>query len=187
MTREDWIAQYLKMPGAYTDEAHGHLFILYNNQKGMPASLVIAPKGKKPYSHLYFKNTDQRNRWIQEQQILIERNLQNKSEWKDKKNQRLIEFKAQIQPGKIVYTSWGYSMTFVDFYRVLSVKGNSVQLIKLESVVSSGNAGYSGTVIPGLRTVGEPFIARFTSNGLKLNDDYAKLYDFKPKYFSRED
>ena len=44
--------------------------------------------------------------------------------------------------GDILYSSWGYSMTLVDFYKVIKVSpsGKSVTLQKLESEVVSGDS-----------------------------------------------
>jgi hypothetical protein len=52
-----------------------------------------------------------------------------------------------IEKGTILYASWGYSMTLVDFYQVVEVKGKSLIMVEeIGGEVVTGQAGYYGTV-----------------------------------------
>lgn len=53
-----------------------------------------------------------------------------------------------VKVGDIYYTSWGYDMTIVDFFQVISVTAKRAKLKKISSKVVNGSAGYSGKVIP---------------------------------------
>lgn len=53
-----------------------------------------------------------------------------------------------VKVGDIYYTSWGYDMTIVDFFQVISVTAKRAKLKKISSKVVDGSAGYSGKVIP---------------------------------------
>jgi hypothetical protein len=75
----------------------------------------------------------------------------------DRLQDQLAEFRLDddIDPstpkvGDILYSSWGYSMTIVDFYKVLKVtpSGKSVSVQRLQSKTVEGHAGYEGYVMP---------------------------------------
>jgi len=52
----------------------------------------------------------------------------------------------KIKIGDIMYDSWGYSMTIVDFYQVVGFKGaKSIIVRQIADMTVSGDAGYSGT------------------------------------------
>ena len=52
-----------------------------------------------------------------------------------------------VKVGEIYNCSWGYSMTFNDFYQVIEVKNKTVEVVKLGSEILTGE-GYSGTERP---------------------------------------
>ena len=69
-------------------------------------------------------------------------------------DKRLTGYKYKYNPNDtdihvddIVYTSWGYSMTLVDFYKVISVGPKSIRIRELESKVVSGD-GMVGNIAP---------------------------------------
>lgn len=53
-----------------------------------------------------------------------------------------------VKVGDIYYTSWGYDMTIVNFFQVISVTAKRAKLKEINSKVVDGSAGYSGKVIP---------------------------------------
>jgi hypothetical protein len=101
--------------------------------------------------------------------------------------------------GDILYSSSGYSMTFVDFYKVIKVSpsGKSVSLQPLHSDVVEGDAGYTGYVMPSNKEdrSEKPILNKRVypagSHGYSVSkvDGYAKAYkwDGKKKYFNRMD
>jgi hypothetical protein len=61
--------------------------------------------------------------------------------------------KRPLEPGSILFSSWGYDQTNVEFYRVEKITGAFVTLQQIESVEHSDDeaAGYStmtGKVVP---------------------------------------
>lgn len=56
---------------------------------------------------------------------------------------------GQFDVGQILYSSWGYDQTNVDFYRIEQRRGNFVTLQELESAESSDGAqSMTGRVVP---------------------------------------
>jgi hypothetical protein len=99
--------------------------------------------------------------------------------------------------GDILYSSWGYNMTIVDFYKVLAVSpsGKSITLQRLQSDVVDGDAGYSGHVMPSRHEDRreKPIKNKRVSpsrDGYSVKiDSSANAYkwDGKKKYFNRMD
>ena len=97
--------------------------------------------------------------------------------------------------GDILFSSWGYSMTIVGFYKVVKVSpsGKSVSVQKLENEVVEGEAGYDGYVVPSIceESGSDTFFKnkRITPYGagyqIKVNSsEYASTWDGRKKYFN---
>ena len=52
-----------------------------------------------------------------------------------------------VAVGDILTCSWGYSMSLVDYYKVIERKAKSIKLAKLQNKILTGG-GYSGTCMP---------------------------------------
>ena len=50
--------------------------------------------------------------------------------------------------GDIVYTSWGYSMTLVDFYQVIRTTASKVELRSIQQKTVAYDGYLSGRVVP---------------------------------------
>lgn len=104
---------------------------------------------------------------------------------------------SQAKVGDILYSSWGYSMTIVDFYKVIKVSpsGKSVTLQRMQSDTVEGDAGYEGYVMPSKYEDSreQPIKNKRISpsrNGysVKINrSEHAYKWDGKKKYFNRMD
>lgn len=99
--------------------------------------------------------------------------------------------------GDILYSSWGYSMTIVDFYKVIKVSpsGKSITLQKLEDEVVDGEAGYQGYVMPSSyedrreKPIKNKRVSPSRDGySVKINQSAnAYKWDGKKKYFNRMD
>jgi hypothetical protein len=49
-------------------------------------------------------------------------------QYSDSKKQTRKEFKTSLKPGDILYTSWGYDQTNVEFYQVHTVHNNTITI-----------------------------------------------------------
>lgn len=88
--------------------------------------------------------------------------------------------------GDILYASWGYEQTNVDFYEVVEVSGQSATIRKISRHVVADHT-YSVDVMPNPGSfVGAPKKKRVQkSRGgkyeIKVNGEYAWLWEGKPK------
>ena len=79
-------------------------------------------------------------------------------EAKERNKESNKEFLSSLKVGTILVSSWGYSMTIVDFYKVKAIKGSRVTLVELNSEYPRNDAGsISGSyVVAGDKECGEP-------------------------------
>ena len=101
----------------------------------------------------------------------------------------------EIKPGMILESTWGYSMTIVDFYKVVGKRGKTtVDLVRLFNEVTEGS-GLQGHAIPVLDTSkanNGHYSARITKDGyLKLSGGirgtFLVKWDDKPVLFDHMD
>ena len=92
-----------------------------------------------------------------------------------------------VEVGDILYVSWGYDMTIVDFYRVIQRKKASINLEKLESKeVSSNKVMPIDKVVPDSVVDGKTF--RISRYGVcKIDGRTARYWKGNPMYSSDMD
>ena len=103
-----------------------------------------------------------------------------KAKEKDRYNPRTWEI------GDIAYTSWGYSMTLVDFYRLTRIVGKATfEFEVLDSKIVSGayNSPAGCYVVPDERRARGTIRARINKHGyLKTDGHTLYLWEGKPVY-----
>jgi len=116
--------------------------------------------------------------------------------WEDKKVQRKEERKAPhtLKVGDILYTSWGYDQTNIDYYQVTKiVSDKTVEIREISSRITSseGHSNYVTPVKDGFITPkwehdtrGRTMTKRVGAGNLIKIADYATAYpwDGSPKY-----
>lgn len=137
-------------------------------------------KSSKPVFHNRFRNEDDMKK-------KINNSISALMTWEDRKNERKQERKQPhtLKIGDILYTSWGYDQTNVDFYQVTKIVGNnSVQIREISGRIerSEGHSDYVVAVKDAFR--GEPEIKRVSSGNYIRISSYASasLWDGRPKY-----
>ncbi|MEE9158930.1 MAG: hypothetical protein V3U60_11150 [Gammaproteobacteria bacterium] len=113
----------------------------YENESGKPCAIVFGGKRSKPDFWFRFPTEERREAKI--------------TEWAESQKQRVEATKARrksqyAQPhgltiDSVLYTSWGYDQTNVDFYKVVETKGKTmVKIVPIGSkqVRENGSAVY---------------------------------------------
>lgn len=95
---------------------------VYENKNGQPAAIAYVGKSNKPAFHFRFKSTEQRAQHIAE---LFE-NIEKREAYKAEQKAARKNFRHTIQVGEILYSSWGYEQTNVEFYQVIAVTEKTV-------------------------------------------------------------
>lgn len=121
---------------------------------------------------------------------------------KQLKEEEIIEAEAPINPlkeGDILYSSWGYSMKLVDFYKVIGASKSFVKLAHLADYNSSQDEwGQAGEKMPKLDEIepdsgvdGRRFKVHTRDDGKVFvminNYEFAEPWDGKPKSFDTYD
>ena len=145
--------------------------------------IAFQGKAQKPLWNYRFRDEAQRVRQIKE--TIADRKLSLEA-----KRKRMEERRNQqhgLTEGDILYSSWGYDQTNVDFYQVTKVMGKQVIIREVASKVvkDSGPQVYVAAV-PN-KFVGAPMRKTPQGNGrdvsIKINSfAYAHPWDGKPKY-----
>lgn len=88
--------------------------------------------------------------------------------------------------GDVVYTSWGYDQTNVDFYQIIEVKNRSVIVQELKQNCSDDGGPSGGKTQPRRNEFcSDPMICILRpDHGFKVDKHYASKWDGRPKYTS---
>jgi hypothetical protein len=146
-----------------------------------PAAIAFAGKQSKPLFHHRYTTEAQRQRAIDE---AIE-SRKAVFEIKDKRLKERREFKHEFEVGAILYSSWGYDQTNIDFYQVTKII--SPKMIEIREIAkdvdhTEETADYVVPVkdrfvgAPQRRQVAPGHTVRLTSFS------HASAWDGKPKY-----
>lgn len=110
------------------------------------AKLFLAtPKGPKTKKNYWFRNAQSRDEWAMKIAAEI---LENERAIAERKAQAKADAKNHtIAPGTIFCHSWGYEQTNIDFYQVVSVRGQMLELREVRQHTTERNVS-GGYVIP---------------------------------------
>jgi len=179
MLEQNPTAQVEVMPDA------GITVIRYNGAKtGKPAAAVYSGRSDKPLWDYFFGSTLAREQYIDDQ---VEKSKAAMSA-RQERAQAKRDFQHGLKDGDILYSSWGYDQTNINFYEVVGVVGKQVFIREVESKVVRSERGsdyvvavpgrYTGAIlkkVPQRGYRGEPYV--------KVNDSQnAYPWDGKPKY-----
>lgn len=144
-------------------------------------AIAFQGKSQKPLWNYRFRNREDRLRRI-EQTILGRRaSLKGKEERATARK----AFRHSLKVGDILYSSWGYDQTNIDFYQVVALKGvSSVAIQKIGKRVAREERGMDYVVAaPGTGT-GKVVTKRVSEGNSVRLTSYSSAYpwDGKPKY-----
>jgi|TARA_R100001530_G_scaffold10633_2_gene10490 hypothetical protein len=155
------------------------LAVVYGDRENLKA-IAYKGKSKKPIWYYRFQKPENLDKKINE---LFER-LEN---WEDMKKQRRIERKKNvldIKVGDILYSSWGYDQTNIDFYQVIEKKGSTFVIREISQKGSNYMSHGMACDVQPVRDsfIGDPIIRRSLGGGnsswkhLSKTTDEAKHY-----------
>lgn len=114
----------------------------YESEKG-PALVAYKGRQGKPFRFFAFADVERRESYLAE---LVKKEAKTE-EWKRTRRQT----GHGLEVGDIVYSSWGYEQTNVDFYQVVRVPSDRfavVRQIEQETTESSSGGSMSGVTVP---------------------------------------
>jgi hypothetical protein len=110
-----------------------------------PIALIYYGKAAKPISHVQFRSHEERYNAIAEYIKKVQSQIEDINTSKKQKK----EYQHNLKIGDILYSSWGYDQTNVDFYEVVRVAGKAVYIREIASSCKDDKNGFmSGKVVP---------------------------------------
>ena len=97
--------------------------------------------------------------------------------------------KHPLQIGSILYTSWGYEQTNIDFYQVIELIGTSTVVLRelaQERIIERNDEFCGKTKAKPNCFIDEPFRKRANAQGrVRMSSfSHARLWDGDPLYYS---
>lgn len=141
-TREFWEPKkYVKL--IEREDLHAKVFYPANHDQTKPKILAMGFSGKraKPDFHYNFESEEKRAKYVENYFEGLKAQLNRKSQYKDEKKLASKQFVESLKPGSILYDTWGYEQTNVEFYTVLARSGSTVMIQELGHVTVEGSEG----------------------------------------------
>ena len=165
------IESYIKYyKGAYTSLADGEVQVVYytSPRNNKPGAFIFKGRKQTPISSYYYENEERRALNIAK----VIKNVEDDKIWKA---ERRTKIKANINVGDILYTSWGYEQTNIDFYKVVGLVGKvTAEYVKIGSEIVKYNSADSADVKPvPSQEIGSVQRGRIGVHGLKIVREYA--------------
>jgi len=149
-------------------------------ENGKLYAIAFQGRAKKPLWNYRFRNEGDRQRRIQETIEVRRKWIKAKAEERRKRK----EYKHDYVVGDVLYSSWGYDQTNINFYEVVATKGKQVVVREIgKKVVREERGADYVAAVPGRYT--GPELRRRPSMGgsIKINTvQRASKWDGKPKY-----
>jgi hypothetical protein len=164
---------------------------VYVSSDGCHAIGFVGKRGKPAFNYS-FKTAERMTSFAKDWLDRAEATEQNRREQKRrrKEEQRTAaeQLAGALSPGAIVYSSWGYEQTNVDFYQVLRRSGRVVVLRRIAGEMKESTGAMSGYVsaIKDAFSDSHPEEIRtvIRSGELSIGDYSARLWAGDPKFCS---
>ncbi len=153
------------------EETYKRLRFELEDHNGAPYCKAWRGKARKPFAYYRFRSPERRSEWIAEQKVEEDAREEYKAKRKAEDAEKLAEMVARVQVGTILYTSWGYDQTNVEFFEVVARKGKRTAVLR-EIAADQEQTGFmSGKVTPRPGGyIGDPIERRIGPYGLRIDD-----------------
>ena len=112
----------------YSEPAHGIEIYYYDNPK--PCAVMFSGKSQKPFIHYSYRSEADRDKSVQNALASLERTRAAKAERKAER----LSYQHTLKAGDVLYASWGYEQTNIDYYQVIEVKGKFVVICEISQI-----------------------------------------------------
>jgi len=126
---------------------HNYKIELTVNVKGQLVArlskFITVGKNKGTYKHIegfYFKDAERREQWVKEKVKNISANIEGNQERKAKNKAAIGQHTFKI--GDVLYQSWGYDQTNIDFFEVVGIGEKSVKVRAISQNMVEGSDGF---------------------------------------------
>jgi hypothetical protein len=178
---------YLAKPGAEVKEYPNlkATVVNYVTTLNKPAAAMFVGRGQRALWAYSFNNTSQRESYVKGQLEKVEAAVDAANARRKEK----AEFQHGLKVGDILYSSWGYDQTNIDFYQVVAVKDKTVDIREIDKKVVRRERGADYVMPEPGHFVGAVLKNKRPSKGygggasIRLTSySGASTWDGKPKY-----
>lgn len=121
----------------------GATIYTYTSKSNQPAAIAYIGKSAKPAWHYRFLTEDQREKKINE---LFENCARRNAFMQERASQRK-EYKHDLEIGDILYASWGYDQTNVNFFQVTAKTEKTVTFGEIAQSIVEGSGGFMSEAV----------------------------------------
>lgn len=158
----------------YESLEKGAVQVVKYTRNGNPVAAIFRDKKKDPIAHYRYGTEERRDEAIQEQVDNFLKMQKYKEERKNRPN-------VQLEVGDLLYTSWGYEQTNIDFYKVVGLVGKATaEYVKIGSTRVEETSWCSATCTPNPDvTHGDVRRGRIGVYGVKIDNVYGHASKIK--------
>jgi len=160
-----------------------NLVVYRYHSRGNNCAIGFSAKRKKPDFRYRFGSEQQREKyisdWVENNRLVVEE--------KNKRNTERKNFCHTLNVGDVLYASWGYDQTNIDFFEVVSVKSKKSVVIRELAQENDHSGDMSGCTMPIRGEYCDDAITKRVNIGNRIKLDCsrtASCWDGKPKYYT---
>jgi hypothetical protein len=129
----------------------------------------------KPLFNYRFRSVERMAEFCMEWIERVERNINAEKARKEQKKLAQQNMKHSFQVGQVLYNSWGYDQTNINFYQIVGVKEKSIIIREIASSYVAGSEGFMCANVKPVENafIGEPILKKvIVSVGYNENVSY---------------
>jgi len=165
----EWL---LRQDGAqYSAYLDGEVQVVtYSPGGAYPVAAIFGGKRKDPDSLYRYSSEEHRAKAIAERVEVIRKRLEYKEERK-----KVTSVPKSYEVGDIVYTSWGYEQTNLDFYQVVETRGAATVVVRPIGSRTIRETSWGSADVSPVKDafIGEEIVCRSTYYGVKIKGHHA--------------
>ncbi len=138
LTARDAEIELHKSKGATVQKELDLIIIRFDSIKSMPCVKIYKGTGYRPIAHYSFGTIEKRDKFIDVQICDARKRIARKAERTTERQQ----FQHNLSIGDILYSSWGYDQTNIDFYQITKVMGRKVEIREIAGRLINGEDGF---------------------------------------------
>jgi hypothetical protein len=161
----------------------GWVIISYQTESGNHCLAAFDTRNAKPYCNYVFRNYADYTEYLGRIKTIAKREQDRMEQLQKEAEEKASKYKV----GTLLYSSWGYEQTNIDFYIVMEVKGSFLKLHQIGKTITRETGFMSWECIPDeTELIGEPFRKKINKWGDISLESYksASIWDGKPMGFS---
>jgi hypothetical protein len=116
----------------------------------------------KPLFNYRFRSVERMAEFCMEWIERVERNINAEKARKEQKKLAQQNMKHSFQVGQVLYNSWGYDQTNINFYQIVGVKEKSIVLQEVCKSIVAGSEGFMSARVKPVENafIGEPILKK---------------------------